>query len=70
MDGEVAGTDSEEEYVHEEGDVNGNDVGFEPKKFEPKKPAARRRKPTASRAPRAPRVAAKAARPRARKTSR
>jgi hypothetical protein len=64
VDGEVASTDSEEEYVHEDGDVNGNLAGAEPKK-----PAARRRKTPAARAPRTSR-AAKTTRPRARKTSR
>jgi uncharacterized protein (TIGR00288 family) len=68
VDGEVTGAeadaDGEEEHVHEDGDVNGNVDGPAPKK-----PAARRRKTTASRTPRAPR-AAKTARPRARKTSR
>jgi hypothetical protein len=52
------------QHLSDEDEVNGNVI-----RPEPKKPVARKRKATASRAPRAARVA-KTARPRARKSSR
>jgi uncharacterized protein (TIGR00288 family) len=61
VDGDVAGSDEDEA---DQGDVDGNVLTPQPKK-----PAARRRKSTATRAPRAAR-ASKTTRTRARKTSR